>query len=113
MAARTVKNPKPKAKAKSKTPKAKKVVKKGAWESRATLRLIEAGSSADCPFCNEQVSYKARLREMQVICNVYEDNVWQRVEQFHQQCYKDAKNPYGKAKKKKSVKRPPKKPVKK
>lgn len=65
------------------------------WESRAVLRLIEAGCSADCPHCGERVKFRARHRDQQVICNVYEDGVWQRVEQYHVDCYTEAGQPYG------------------
>ncbi len=67
------------------------------WESRAVLRLIEPGSVAECPHCGERVKFRARHRDQQVICNVYEDGVWQRVEQYHQDCYTDADTPYGDA----------------
>ena len=66
-----------------------------AWESRAVLRLIEPGSVAECPACGERVKFRARHRDQQVICNVYEDGVWQRVEQFHESCYADAGSPHG------------------
>jgi hypothetical protein len=33
----------------------------------------------------------------QVICNVYVDGVWDRVEHFHDVCYADAGRPYGEA----------------
>jgi hypothetical protein len=32
---------------------------------------------------------------MQMICNVYADGVWQRVEHFHAECYETAGRPYG------------------
>ena len=32
---------------------------------------------------------------MQMICNVYESGVWQRVEHFHAECYEEADRPYG------------------
>jgi len=67
------------------------------WESRAVVRLIEAGSSAECPHCGERVKYRARHRDQQVICNVYDDGVWQRVEQYHADCYQEAGTPYGEA----------------
>ncbi|MEM9564079.1 MAG: hypothetical protein AAGA93_15775 [Actinomycetota bacterium] len=67
------------------------------WESRAVLRLIEPGSVAECPFCGERVKFRARHRDQQVICNVYEDGVWQRVEQYHLECYEKAGFPYGDA----------------
>jgi hypothetical protein len=31
-----------------------------------------------------------------VICNVYEKNKWLRVEHYHADCYKAAKQPFGK-----------------
>ena len=67
------------------------------WESRAVVKLIEAGSAAECPHCLERVKFRARHRDQQVICNVYEDGVWQRVEQFHLDCYDDAGSPHGEA----------------
>ena len=70
------------------------------WESRAVLRLIEAGSTAECPHCQERVKFRARHRDQQVICNVYIEGVWDRVEQYHEDCYVEAGNPYGEATKK-------------
>ena len=67
------------------------------WESRAVTRLIEAGCTADCPYCLERVKFRARHRDQQVICNVYENGVWQRVEQYHEACYTEAGEPYGEA----------------
>lgn len=67
------------------------------WQSRAVLRLIEAGSTAECPHCQERVKFRARHRDQQVICNVYIDGVWDRVEQYHEDCYTDAGSPYGDA----------------
>jgi hypothetical protein len=65
------------------------------WESRAVARLIEAGCSADCPRCEDRVKFRARHRDQQVICNVYEDGKWLRVEQFHLECYSEAGSPHG------------------
>jgi len=65
------------------------------WGSRAVSRLIEAGCAADCPHCLERVKFRARHRDRQVICNVYVDGVWQRVEQYHLDCYDQAGSPYG------------------
>jgi len=70
------------------------------WKSRAVIRLIEAGSTAECPHCNERVKFRARHRDQQVICNVYLDGVWNRVEQYHAECYETAEEPHGKAVKK-------------
>jgi hypothetical protein len=65
------------------------------WQSRAVVRLIEAGCTAECPQCHERVKYRARHRDQQVICNVYDEGVWQRVEQYHFDCYHQADSPYG------------------
>jgi hypothetical protein len=65
------------------------------WSSRAVLRTIEPGSSVDCQHCGERVKFQARVRLMQMICNVYADGVWQRVEHFHAECYETAGRPYG------------------
>jgi DNA-directed RNA polymerase subunit RPC12/RpoP len=67
------------------------------WESRAVLRLIEPGSVAECPHCGDRVKFRARHRDQQVICNVYDKGVWQRVEQYHQECYDKADSPHGDA----------------
>jgi DNA-directed RNA polymerase subunit RPC12/RpoP len=68
-----------------------------AWESRAVIKLIEAGSAAECPHCMERVKFRARHRDQQVICNVYENGAWQRVEQYHLECYEAADSPHGEA----------------
>lgn len=43
------------------------------------------------------MKFRARHRDQQVICNVYDKGVWQRVEQYHADCYTDAEQPYGEA----------------
>ena len=68
---------------------------KDKWQSRAVVRLIEAGCVAECPVCGERVKYRARHRDQQVICNVYEKGRWQRVEQYHLDCYIGADCPHG------------------
>jgi hypothetical protein len=65
------------------------------WESRAVSRLVEPGNSAECVLCEEVVKFRARERRTQVICNVYVDNRWDRVEHYHPDCYKAADEPYG------------------
>ncbi len=65
------------------------------FSSRAATRLIEPGSTVDCAGCGERVKFQARLRLEQVICNVYVDNRWDRVEHFHAECYEHAGRPYG------------------
>lgn len=68
---------------------------KASWKSRAVLRSIEAGSSAMCALCDEQVKFKAKVKAMQVICNVYDNGRWLRVEHYHASCYEIAGSPYG------------------
>jgi len=63
--------------------------------SRAVLRMVEAGSYVDCTHCGQRVKFQAKLRNQQVICNVYEDGRWSRVEHFHHDCYLEAGMPYG------------------
>lgn len=64
-------------------------------QSRAVLRTIEAGSSAICVTCDEQVKFKAKHKAHQVICNVYVDGKWDRVEHYHLECYDASGEPYG------------------
>ena len=80
----------------AKKPAAKKPPAKK-WESRAVTRLIEAGSMTECEHCGERVKFRARHRDMQVICNVYTKGVWTRVEHYHEECYVAAGEPFGPA----------------
>lgn len=54
---------------------------------------------AECPSCGERVKFRARHRDEQVICNVYENGVWNRVEQYHAECYQKEGEPHGPAEK--------------
>ena len=65
------------------------------WTSRAVLRPIDAGNYAECPHCLARMVFRARQREQQVICNVYKEAVWQKVEHYHPECYDNAGQPYG------------------
>lgn len=88
---------KPKSSTASKTKaKAKPRAKKANWKSRAVLRTVEAGNSVDCMVCGERIKFRAKIRQYQAICNVYEKGVWKRVEHFHQECYEEAGYPFGK-----------------
>lgn len=69
--------------------------KRGKWASRAVIRDVEAGSTVDCAFCGERVKFQAKVRNRQVICNVYVKGHWDRVEHFHADCYERAGNPHG------------------
>ncbi len=65
------------------------------WTSRAVIRDVEAGSTVDCASCGERVKFQAKMRNRQVICNVYVNGHWDRVEHFHADCYAAAGNPHG------------------
>ena len=67
------------------------------WVSRAVVRLIEPGCEAECAACGQRVKFQARIKAMQVICNVYVKGRWDRVEHFHEGCYHEAGDPYGAA----------------
>lgn len=66
-------------------------------KSRAVTREVEAGSTVDCNYCGERVKFQAKMRNRQVICNVYIKGVWSRVEHFHAECYASAGSPHGEA----------------
>ena len=67
----------------------------GIQQSRAVVRTVDAGNSAYCATCGELIKFRARVRANQIICNVYVKNKWDRVEHFHAECYKLAKQPFG------------------
>ncbi len=64
-------------------------------KSRAVVRDVEAGCSVDCSRCGERVKFQAKVRNKQVICNIYKRRKWNRVEHFHLSCYEEAGSPYG------------------
>lgn len=65
--------------------------------SRAVVRDVEAGSQVDCPHCGERVKFQAKMRNKQVICNIYVRGDWNRVEHYHLACYLEAGQPHGNA----------------
>jgi hypothetical protein len=69
---------------------------KAPTKSRAVIRTVEAGNSVECSLCEERIKFRAKIRQYQAICNVYEKGVWHHVEHFHDDCYKKAKQPFGK-----------------
>jgi len=77
--------------------KSRSLAPKVKLKSRAVVRDVEAGSSVDCAHCGERVKFQAKVRNKQVICNVYVSGSWNRVEHFHLDCYLDAGEPYGHA----------------
>jgi hypothetical protein len=73
------------------------MVTKMKFKSRAVTRPVEAGNSAVCAACDAPVKFTARIKAFQVIANVYERGVWNRVEHYHAECYEAAGEPYGTA----------------
>ena len=65
------------------------------FKSRGVTRPVEAGSAVECAHCGERVKFRAKVRQYQVICNVYVKNQWDRVEHYHDECYVKAGSPYG------------------
>jgi len=65
--------------------------------SRAVLRMVEPGSSAECVVCGAVIRFAARSQQRQVIANVYQEGTWLRVEHYHAECYSRAEEPYGPA----------------
>jgi hypothetical protein len=65
--------------------------------SRAVLRQVEPGNTANCAHCGAPIKFAARSQQRQVIANVYQDGTWIRVEHFHADCYDLADQPYGEA----------------
>lgn len=65
--------------------------------TRAVVRYIEPGNSASCMTCELPVQFRARIKLQQVICNVYVDGRWDRVEHYHRDCYEAAGEVYGHA----------------
>lgn len=66
-----------------------------AHASRAVLREVQAGSMVSCTHCLDLVAFRARERPKQVICNVYNEDRWVRIEHYHHECYGAAGAPYG------------------
>lgn len=69
--------------------------KSNGFASRAVSRSVEPGSFDLCAGCGLQVKFRAKVRQSQVVANVYVDSVWNRVEHYHGDCYEQAGLPYG------------------
>ncbi|MCU1346409.1 MAG: hypothetical protein JWL70_2675 [Acidimicrobiia bacterium] len=59
------------------------------------IRAVDAGCSSTCVKCDQQVKFSAKVKRHQVICNIYTDGKWDRVEHFHYECYVEHESPYG------------------
>lgn len=67
-------------------------------DSRAVEKQINAGQRYECARedCTDKaVKFQARRRLRAIICNVYIEGRWDRVEVFHPSCYAAAGQPYG------------------
>lgn len=69
--------------------------KRSNMQSRAVLRDVEPGSTSECVRCGDRLKFQAKVRNKQVICNVYVEGRWNRVEHFHSECYAAAGEPHG------------------
>ena len=63
--------------------------------TRAVVRGVEPGNDVRCVRCGKQIKFTARTHPRQVIANVYLEGAWNRVDHFHEECYLDAGEPYG------------------
>lgn len=69
----------------------------GELGTRAVAKLITAGAEGACVHCNVVVKFQAKKKARRVICNVYVDGRWDRLEIFHYTCYQEAGEPHGPA----------------
>lgn len=63
--------------------------------SRAVTRKLQPGLGLDCDACSMPIKYSAKFPSNQIIANVYENNVWQKVVHYHEECYRQLAYPYG------------------
>lgn len=63
--------------------------------TRAVLRTVNPGEMTPCTHCGRVVKFQARFKNQRVIANVYANGRWDRVEIFHDNCYRDAGEPHG------------------
>jgi hypothetical protein len=83
--------------------KTKPLVEMERPDTRAVRRRIEQGINEYCDageICGINggvIKFAARAATKDyVVCNVYEDGQWNRVEHYHLHCYENAGQPYGK-----------------
>ncbi len=68
------------------------------FTSRGVRRRVEPGEGSSCARCGESIKFSMKAPAHQIIANVYENGVWNRVENFHDTCYLSAGLPYGNVK---------------
>lgn len=71
-------------------------------DTRAVVRPVEPATALGpptCPGCNLLVKFRARHRDHKVVANVYRgrrgQRRWDRVEHWHEVCYRNAGHPHG------------------
>lgn len=65
--------------------------------TRAVLRLVEPGEQTPCACgCERRITWAARQRRRQVICNVYDGDRWSHVSHWFPEHYEAAGEPHGK-----------------
>lgn len=63
--------------------------------TRCVLRNIDPGDEHVCPGCNMRLKFQARNKMRKIVANIYKGKGWDRVEQWHEECYMEAASPYG------------------
>lgn len=63
--------------------------------TRAVTRACEAGTMSECAGCGDYVKFQATKKARRIICNVYVGGHWDRVEEWHPDCYESAGMPHG------------------
>ena len=63
--------------------------------TRAVVRHVESGCAAVCSYCGEHIKFSAKKKPRKFVCNIYKGDVWDRLEQYHFECYEEAGRPYG------------------
>lgn len=66
--------------------------------TRAVQREVRPGNSAACAHCGKTIKFQAKVTRslrQKIICNVYEDGKWDRIEHYHLSCYETEGKPYG------------------
>lgn len=65
------------------------------FQTRVVSKPCTAGDFIVCRRCGAEIKYRARTKDREVLCNVYENGAWDRLERFHPACYVGAGEPYG------------------
>lgn len=63
--------------------------------TRAVVLYVEPGCQDWCSYCGRQIKFSAKIKPRKFVCNVYKGNIWDRLENYHFECYEEAGKPYG------------------